>query len=139
MKQKYYALLFVFVLFASACQPIVAPTAVPGGETTSATPTPSAEQEETGTITDTTATESEAATVIEATFVCPDGTSIPAVFDNVAGNVTITLPDGELTLPQVISASGARYSDDTTTFWNKGNEATIEVDGTMVYEGCVTE
>jgi len=78
-----------------------------------------------------------AANVIAATFVCADGTSVPATFDNEAENVTITLPDGTLTLPQVVAASGARYSDGTTTFWNKGNEATLEVNGTVVYESCV--
>ncbi len=86
-----------------------------------------------------TAAAAATAAVIEATFVCPDGTSIPAVFDNGAGTVTVTLPDGELTLPQVVSGSGARYSDGTTTFWNNGNEALVEVNGETIYEGCVAE
>ncbi len=77
--------------------------------------------------------------VIRATFVCPDGTSIEAVFDNAADTVTVTLPDGTLTLPHVESGSGARYSDGTTTFWNKGDEALVEVDGQIVYESCVTQ
>lgn len=89
------------------------------------------------------ATEIDAAdsapTTIQATFVCPDGPSIDAVFDNAAGTVTITLPEQTLTLPQVISGSGARYSDETTTFWNKGNEATVEINGEVVYAGCITE
>jgi putative lipoprotein len=77
--------------------------------------------------------------VIRATFVCPDGTQIEAAFDNAAGTVTISLADDTLTLPQVESASGARYSDGTTTFWNKGDEALVEVDGQIVHQNCVTE
>jgi membrane-bound inhibitor of C-type lysozyme len=74
--------------------------------------------------------------VIEATFVCSDGTGIDAVFDNAAGTVTITLPDDTLTLSQAESASGARYSDGTTTFWNKGDEAFVQVDGETIYDAC---
>lgn len=79
------------------------------------------------------------ATTIEATFLCPDGTSIDTVFDNAADTVTVTLPDGVVTLPHVVSASGARYSDGTTTFWNKGDEATIEISGETVYKGCIAQ
>jgi putative lipoprotein len=39
------------------------------------------------------------------------------------------MPGRTITLPQAISASGVRYSNGTTTFWNKGNEATLEMDG----------
>jgi putative lipoprotein len=34
-----------------------------------------------------------------------------------------------LTLPHVVSASGARYSNGSVTFWNKGREATFERHG----------
>lgn len=77
--------------------------------------------------------------VIEATFVCPDGTELDAVFDNDAQTVTVTLPDGTVTLPQTISGSGARYSDDTITFWNKGDEAMVEVNGEIIFEGCIAQ
>ena len=76
---------------------------------------------------------------IEATFVCSDGTSIDTVFDNVADTVTVTLADGTVTLPRVESGSGARYGDDSTTFWNWGDEALVEVDGEIVYENCVAQ
>jgi membrane-bound inhibitor of C-type lysozyme len=76
---------------------------------------------------------------IDATFVCPDGTSIPVVFDNTADTATVTLPDGTVTLPRAESASGARYSDGTTTFWNKGDEAFVEVNGETVYDNCVAQ
>jgi membrane-bound inhibitor of C-type lysozyme len=44
--------------------------------------------------------------------------------------VTIALHEGERKLPLVVSASGAKYADDTITFWTKGNEATFERKGT---------
>lgn len=40
-------------------------------------------------------------------------------------------------LPQVISASGARYADSGIEFWNKGDQARIEIDG-RVLGGCRT-
>ena len=44
--------------------------------------------------------------------------------------VTIALHEGERKLPLVVSASGAKYADETITFWTKGNEATFERTGT---------
>jgi heat shock protein HslJ len=73
---------------------------------------------------------------IAATYLCADGTSIDAVYDNVARTVTITLDGATLTLPQAVSASGARYSDETTTFWSKGDEAFVEVNGQIVHDQC---
>lgn len=46
-----------------------------------------------------------------------------------ADAAVLTFPDRELRLPQALSGSGARYSDGTTTFWIKGDEATLEIDG----------
>ncbi len=42
-------------------------------------------------------------------------------------------------LGAVESGSGARYSDGTTTFWNKGDEALVEVDDEIVYQNCVAQ
>jgi putative lipoprotein len=44
--------------------------------------------------------------------------------------VTIDLHEGERKLPLVVSASGAKYADETLTFWTKGSEATFERKGT---------
>jgi uncharacterized membrane protein len=49
--------------------------------------------------------------------------------------VILDLPSETLTLPQVISASGARFSNETVTFWEKGSEASIEGGG-YAYRGC---
>jgi uncharacterized membrane protein len=44
--------------------------------------------------------------------------------------VTLGLHEGERKLPRVASASGAKYADETVTFWTKGREATFERKGT---------
>lgn len=79
-----------------------------------------------------------AAAVITSPFVCQSGRSIVAVFSN--REVRVTLSDGrEITLPQVASASGARYSnpDGSFVFVNKGNTASITEFGRDTYVGCL--
>ena len=44
-----------------------------------------------------------------------------------------------LTLKQIPSASGVRYSNDNTTLFTKGNEAFIEVENQVVFAGCVAQ
>jgi putative lipoprotein len=63
---------------------------------------------------------------IEARFDC-DTLALMATFHN--DRVVIELPERSLTLPHVVSGSGASYSDGRVTFWNKGREATFEMDG----------
>ena len=65
--------------------------------------------------------------------------TIEVVFDNDARTATVTLPDGTLELPQVEAASGARYSDGTTTFWTKGDEAFVQVNDETVISDCVAQ
>jgi len=80
---------------------------------------------------------------IRAHFACSGGKSVDATFVNGAqSTVQLALSDGRsLTLPQAMSASGARYAnkDETFVFWNKGNTAFIEENGKTTYEGCVTK
>jgi len=40
--------------------------------------------------------------------------------------ITLEMHEGPRRLPQVVSASGARYSDGSLTFWTKGSSATFE-------------
>ncbi|HPS21622.1 MAG TPA: MliC family protein [Candidatus Paceibacterota bacterium] len=81
---------------------------------------------------------------VVARFVCPTGAYIDAKFYNKEPNnsVDITLSDGRnYKLPQVISASGARYanSDESFVFWNKGDMAfTLENDKIALNE-CYTK
>lgn len=55
-----------------------------------------------------------------------------------ANKAIILLPGRTLTLPQVISGSGARYTDGATTFWNKGDTALFEMNG-VSYQACKTD
>jgi membrane-bound inhibitor of C-type lysozyme len=80
-----------------------------------------------------------------ATFSCDQGKTIGATF--YSNKVDLVLSDGrKLTVPQAMSASGARYAnaDETFVFWNKGNTAFIEEGDTHVnsptqtYTNCVT-
>jgi len=78
--------------------------------------------------------------VASADFKCADGKSIAATF--YASSVTLKLSDGRgMTVPQAMSASGARYAnkDETFVFWNKGDTAFVTEgkDGKETYSGCV--
>jgi putative lipoprotein len=65
-------------------------------------------------------------TPIVARFQC-DGALVTATF--YGDRVTLEMPNRNVTLPHVVAASGARYSDGVATFWNKGSEAMLELDG----------
>jgi putative hemolysin len=77
---------------------------------------------------------------IRAKYACDAGKTIDALYVNGAqSSVSLALSDGrKLSLPQAISASGARYatSDESIVFWNKGNTAFIEENGKLAYSGC---
>lgn len=80
---------------------------------------------------------------ILATFICKNGSFIKANFYNKGtGSVNLVLSDGRhLTLPQAVSASGARYAnkDEGIVFWNKGDTAFIEENGKTTYDDCQTK
>ena len=79
---------------------------------------------------------------IHARFTCKGGKTVDATFINAAqSSVDLVLSDGrKISLPQAMSASGARYanSGETFVFWNKGNTAFIEESGKPTYQGCTT-
>jgi membrane-bound inhibitor of C-type lysozyme len=80
--------------------------------------------------------------VATAIFKCQGGNSIDATF--YANSVSLKLSDGRsLTVPQAMSASGARYAnkDETFVFWNKGDTAFVTEgkDGKETYSGCATK
>lgn len=81
--------------------------------------------------------------IIKANFVCAGDKSIETTFHNYQGGtstVDLKLSDGRnLTLPQAISASGARYAntDESFVFWNKGNTAFVAEQGQNTYVDCV--
>jgi membrane-bound inhibitor of C-type lysozyme len=73
-----------------------------------------------------------------ATFTCESGKTIGASF--YADKVELELSDGRsLSLPQVMSGSGARYAN--KDFWSKGNTAFITegAGGEETYSDCVTK
>ena len=83
------------------------------------------------------------AETIRARFNCDDHKSLDATFDNgTKPNVRLSLSDGRRgVLPQARSGSGARYAndDERIVFWNKGDTAFIEENGSTTYHGCVAK
>jgi membrane-bound inhibitor of C-type lysozyme len=74
-----------------------------------------------------------------ATFNCAENKIINADFYK--NKVKIEINDGRSrSLPQTISASGARYAnaDESFVFWNKGDTAFIEENGTSTIRDCIT-
>ncbi|MEI8328287.1 MAG: DUF333 domain-containing protein [Candidatus Taylorbacteria bacterium] len=70
-------------------------------------------------------------------FSCAESKTIDAIF--FANKVQLSLSDGRyMNIPQVISASGARYanSDETFVFWNKGDTAFVTEGATTTYASC---
>jgi membrane-bound inhibitor of C-type lysozyme len=70
------------------------------------------------------------------TYRCDEEKSLVVVFDSKGDFAMLTLGEREISLPLVPSASGAKYSDGRTTFWGKGVEAFVEIDGRIVYRNC---
>lgn len=90
-----------------------------------------------------------------ATFHCDGGKTINAAFftgtttppaapgmpPTPGGSVALTLNDGRtMTLPQTISADGARYAnaDESIVFWNVGDTAFITENNIQTYVNCST-
>lgn len=91
------------------------------------TPTPKAE---TATVTDSVTPPALLSAVpnVAAAYRCNDSTQIFALFraDSTGkAEVALAMGDERLYLPQLVSASGARYGDSVTTFWNKGDTVTF--------------
>jgi|MudIll2142460700_1097286.scaffolds.fasta_scaffold73677_2 membrane-bound inhibitor of C-type lysozyme len=72
------------------------------------------------------------------TYRCDEGKGFVVVFDSKGDFAVLKMGEGEVRLPSVPSASGAKYSDGRTIFWGKGQEAFVEIDGRIVYRNCVT-
>ncbi len=51
--------------------------------------------------------------------------------------VAFILDGRQLTLDQVKSASGVRYSNGQYTFWSKGNNAFVEREGKIIINDCI--
>lgn len=96
------------------------------------------------------------AQTVQVAYACDGGKTIDAVYLNATTSTTtgnsvqLSLSDGrQMTLPQTISADGARYSNgnpqipqgqpgaETFVFWSKGNGAFVQENGTTTYNDCV--
>jgi membrane-bound inhibitor of C-type lysozyme len=60
---------------------------------------------------------------------CASGQNVATQLDVPADKLALSVDDTLVRLPQVASASGAHYSDGRISFWSKGDEATLEIDG----------
>jgi membrane-bound inhibitor of C-type lysozyme len=64
-------------------------------------------------------------------YFCADGRRLAVTYvsDLEPGSARVAVGGNTYVLPQVVSASGARYSDGKITWWNKGREGTLELGG----------
>ena len=70
--------------------------------------------------------QAQTAQAVAARFACGD-LDVRARFEG--DRAVLAVGERTLVLPQTRSASGARYAEGTTLFWNKGREATLALDG----------
>ncbi|HEY3275736.1 MAG TPA: MliC family protein [Syntrophorhabdaceae bacterium] len=74
--------------------------------------------------------------IVTALYISSDGTQLTARFDIKGRKVMVRPPEGkELTLPEAVSASGARYSDGKMTFWEHQGSATLFKGDGVVFKG----
>lgn len=62
-------------------------------------------------------------------YSCADGTVIVADFGMSEGRVALTRGRRRVALSPVQTGSGAKYTNDKTTFWTKGKEARLRDSG----------
>jgi membrane-bound inhibitor of C-type lysozyme len=62
-------------------------------------------------------------------YFCADGRRMAVTYVNDLdpGSARVVVAGNTYVLPQVMSGSGARYSDGKITWWNKGREGTLEL------------
>lgn len=89
--------------------------------------------------------EPPAAELVEVTYHCERGVSLPAVYVNDGAGHVVALIEGQLlVLPRAISASGARYraaEQPGYELWSKGDSATLswgsDADSTILLRDCL--
>lgn len=71
-------------------------------------------------------------------FVCADGTRAVIRYpaDDDAATARLSFADRRIALERARSASGARYTAGTFTWWEKGGVAFMEEDGTVIHDDC---
>lgn len=73
----------------------------------------------------------------EVAFTCADGETIVASFPAGGEAVVLDIEDQGVELPRVYAATGAEYSDGSTTFYTTGGGAVLERDG-KTHADCVS-
>ncbi|CAM3551811.1 MliC family protein [Rouxiella silvae] len=63
-------------------------------------------------------------------------TPLTVTLDKPAREVSLVLDGIQLHLPQVVAASGTRYSDGHYTFWSKGNAALVQRGDDVIINDC---
>ena len=71
-------------------------------------------------------------------YKCPDGTRFDVLVAPSGDKVKLELGGILYELKQVRSASGAKFSDGTTSYWSQGRDATIERSGKVVHRDCTS-
>jgi membrane-bound inhibitor of C-type lysozyme len=71
-------------------------------------------------------------------YKCADGSRFGVLIAPAGDRAKLELGGVLYELKQVRSASGAKFSDGTTSYWSKGRDATIERNGKIVHRDCVT-
>ena len=85
-------------------------------------------------------TRKDAAPPAEETFTpvayhCDGDVEVRAVYRG--DTATVSLPDGRLmVLPHVVSGSGTRYSNDTITWWSKGDSGFVMIGDSVTIKDC---
>jgi membrane-bound inhibitor of C-type lysozyme len=70
---------------------------------------------------------------LTANYFCADGKRLAVTYVNSPdpGSATVVVAGNTYVLPHLMSGDGARYSDGKTTWWNKGREGTLEMNGAV--------
>jgi membrane-bound inhibitor of C-type lysozyme len=63
------------------------------------------------------------------------GQTLRVTYDHSKNTVTLHMSQKDITLPQAVSASGARYAVGDEEFWNKGGHASYRKGGDLLFEG----
>ena len=63
---------------------------------------------------------------IFVSYLCDDGTPLSVVFFPKEKNMRMQMSGRAFSLPQRLSASGARYAKGGVSFWVKGQQATLK-------------
>jgi membrane-bound inhibitor of C-type lysozyme len=71
-------------------------------------------------------------------YKCADGTRFDVLMYPAGDQVKLELGGVMYELKQVRTASGAKFSDGTTSYWSKGRDATIERGGKVMHRDCAT-